>query len=236
MRRQKSKAKKTRHPIMKNMDDVEAAVKDKIAALIATKTEDVLSERKKKLAALGKEPVDQICAGAVENADALDDIYHSNSWQEMQVKIALYGMVLNTIDHAWLCNTLAYHYGFWPHTRPRFKAYCQLVVKDLECLAVVGASKFVNFTKKEAEYLEAQLKIDPTYAVPGRRDEIAAWQKLHNVAVRCKKRLKAIQKTRKKKQCSKTLQNYSRKSSMSLSSEQMGCLGEMLSSVFKKLA
>ena len=236
MRRQKSKAKKTRHPIMKNMDDVEAAVKDKIAALIATKTEDVLSERKKKLAALGKEPVDQICAGAVENADALDDIYHSSSWQEMQVKIALYGMILNTIDHAWLCNTLAYHYGFWPHTRPRFKAYCQLVAKDIDCMTIVGSSRFVSFVKKEFEWLDAERKIDPTCDIPGRRDEIVAWKKLHDVVTRCKKRLKAIQKTRKKKQCSKTLQKYSRKSLMSLSSEQMGCLGEMLSSVFKKLA
>lgn len=195
MRRHKSKAKKTRSPVMKSIDSLDV--------LLETKAEDVLSERKRKLAALGKEPIDQICAGAVRDADALDDIYHSTSWQEMQVKIALYGIALSTIDHAWLCNTLAYHYGFWPHTRPRLKAYCQLVVKDPECMTVVGASKFVSFAKKEAAYLEAQLRIDPVYDVPGRRDEIAAWKKLHAVAIRCRKRLKAMQKTRKRKQCQK---------------------------------
>ena len=199
MRRQKSKAKKTRHPILKNMDSVKDTVKAKLNALLVTKPEDVLSVRKQKLVALGKEPIDKICVGAVKDANALDDIYHSTSWQEMQLKIALHGIALSIIDHAWLCNTLAYHYGFWPHTRPRLKAYCQLVAKDAECMSIVGSSRFVNFVKKEFEWLDAERKIDPVCDVPGRRDEIAAWKKLYAVVVRCKKRLKSIQKTRKKK-------------------------------------
>ena len=68
-------------------------------------------------------------------------------------------------------------------------------------MATVGTSSFVNFVKKEFEWLDAERKIDPTYDVPGRRDEIVAWKKLYDVVVRCKKRLKSIQKTRKKKQC-----------------------------------
>lgn len=234
MRRQKAKAKKTRHPSIKAMDDVEAAIKDKLGALLATKTEDALEERKRKLAELGKEPIDIIGAGFAKNVSALDDIYHSTSWQEMQVKIALHGVVLGIEEHAWLCNTLTYHYGFWPHTRPRFKAYCQLIAKDQECLNVVGTSKYVAFVKKEIEYLDAECKIEPMYDVPGHRDEMKAWQKLYNIVCKCKKRREAISKSKKKKQCRKCSTNYLRRSSMSLSSEQMGCLGELLSNAFKK--
>ena len=160
---------------------------------------EVQAERKRKLAALGKEPIDLMAPNGVRSADMLDDIYHTETWQAMQVKLATYGMTLQIEDHVWLCNTLAYHYGFWPHTRLRFKAYCQLVQKDPECLAIVEQRKFVNFVKREAEYLDKQMKIDPLYDVPGRRDELKAWLKLLDVMKRCQKRNDAIKKSRKKK-------------------------------------
>lgn len=62
--------------------------------------------------------------------DALNDIYHSTSASEMQVKADLHNVDLHDIDViAWLLNTTAYHHAFWPHTAKRFTAFKSLLRK-----------------------------------------------------------------------------------------------------------
>ena len=62
--------------------------------------------------------------------DALDDIYHSTSASEMQVKADLHNVDLHDIDViVWLLNTTAYHHAFWPHTAKRFTAFKALLRK-----------------------------------------------------------------------------------------------------------
>lgn len=147
-----------------------------------------LLQMQKKLAAIGKSPVEifklnyggdsiqKDCIDAV-----LNDIYHSESWQEITLKSIANGIVLGPAEHACLCNTVAYNYGFWPHTRSRFKAYCQLIANDDETSKVVCMNDFMDMLRMQAAYLEATLKIDSLYDVPGLRDEIKAWKKLYNI-------------------------------------------------------
>ena len=141
-----------------------------------------------KIAAIGRSPVEifRLNYSSDSSQDvnvyaALDDIYHSESWQEMKLKAGANGIDLGPAEHAWLCNAIAYHYGFWPHTKPRFKAYCQLVAKDDETAKVVCMNNFMDMLRMQAAYLEATLKIDSLYDVPGLRDEIKAWKKLYNI-------------------------------------------------------
>ena len=104
-----------------NMHDV--AFKNLLDTIKPKNLEDDCNSRLQKLKQLGKEPFVEFCKGIVDGA-ALNDIYHSETLHEMQIKLALYGLKLTEQDHIWLCNTLTYHYGYWPHTRKRFEAYC----------------------------------------------------------------------------------------------------------------
>ena len=53
----------------------------------------------------------------------LDDIYHSTSVHEMQVKADLHAVDLADVDVLiYLIGTTTYHHAFWPHTAKRFTA------------------------------------------------------------------------------------------------------------------
>lgn len=146
-----------------------------------------LQQMQKKLAAIGGNPFeifrlnyDSDCSQDDCVYAVLNDIYHSESWQEMQLKSGANGLVIGPAEHAWLCNAVAYHYA-WPYARPRFKAYCQLIAKDAETAKVVCKNEFMDMLRMQAAYLEALPKIDPIYDIPGHIDEIKAWKKLYNI-------------------------------------------------------
>ena len=147
-----------------------------------------LQQMQKKLAAIGKSPVEifrlnyEGDSSQKDRIDAvLNDLYHSESWQEISLKSVANGIVLGPAEHACLCNIVAYNYGFWPHSRSRFKAYCQLIANDDETSRVVCMNDFMDMLRMQAAYLEATMKIDSFYDVSGFRDEIKAWKKLYNI-------------------------------------------------------
>lgn len=171
------------------MAGIEVTYEEYISLLAKYTTPSLtLQQMQKKLAAIGEKPVEIFrnnCVGGYSWDDnvyaALDDIYHSESWQEMKLKSGANGLILGPAENAWLCNEVAYHYGFWPHTSPRFKAYCQLVAKDDETANVVCTNEFMDMLRMQAAYHDAIMKIDPVYDIQGNRDELKAWKKLYNV-------------------------------------------------------
>ena len=66
--------------------------------------------------------------------EALDDIYHSNSMDEMLVKADLHNVDLNdVVNILFLIDTTTYHHAYWQHTAKRFVAFKKLLktLKDL---------------------------------------------------------------------------------------------------------
>ena len=66
--------------------------------------------------------------------EALNDIYHSNTMSEMQVKADLHNVDLNdVVNILFLIDTTTYHHAYWPHTAKRFVAFKKLLktLKDL---------------------------------------------------------------------------------------------------------
>lgn len=62
--------------------------------------------------------------------DVLDDIYHSTSADEMQVKADMHCIELDDPDVIlYLIRTTTYHHAFWPHTAKRFTAFKALLRK-----------------------------------------------------------------------------------------------------------
>ena len=63
--------------------------------------------------------------------DVLDDIYHSTSADEMQVKADMHCIKLDDPDVIlYLIRTTTYHHAFWPHTSKRFTALKNLLRKS----------------------------------------------------------------------------------------------------------
>lgn len=58
------------------------------------------------------------------------DIYHSDTPDLMQIKLANYGYQLNDSKVKFLVDCLVYHASFWPHTLPRYKSFLSLVKRD----------------------------------------------------------------------------------------------------------
>lgn len=65
------------------------------------------------------------------SSNALDEIYHSNSAYEMQVKADLLNIDIYDISILqYLIETTAYHHAYWPHTAKRFVALKSLLRKS----------------------------------------------------------------------------------------------------------
>ena len=171
------------------MAGIEVSYKEYIHFLATYTTPSLtLQQILTKLAAIGRSPVEIFRLNYDNDSgqnsrvyEVLNDIYHSESWQEMKLKSGANGIVLGPAEHAWLCNSVVYHYGFWPHTKLRFKAYCQLVSKDAETINVVCTNEFMDMLRMQAAYIDAKTKIDPVYAIPGNIKQITAWKKLYNI-------------------------------------------------------
>lgn len=119
----------------------------------------------------------------------LDDVYHSETPEEMCLKIALHG-VPSGIDHFfWLCETFCYHYGFWPHTRPRFQAFKKVLSRKSKKhnpffdFFKERSTDIICFVATSLEHAEKEFGTNLRH-LPGQRNEIRAWKQLLRIVER----------------------------------------------------
>lgn len=117
----------------------------------------------------------------------VDQVYHSESWQDMWLKIDLLGLAVDTDVFMMLCETLCYHYGFWAHTKPRFMAFKKfLKLKRPNPLTKVKLQKkTLDAVRKKISELDIEMFINPVARVPGRMAELRAWQSIHLILEQC---------------------------------------------------
>lgn len=113
----------------------------------------------------------------------IDSIYHSTTWQDMWMKIDLNGIKIDLDAFMMLCNTLCYHYGFWPHTKPRFLAFKKfLSLKRANPLSSIKIEKStLRAVKREAEQLDIEMYLNPGLRVPGMYAELRAWKSIQHI-------------------------------------------------------
>lgn len=130
----------------------------------------------------------------------VDDIYHSTTWQDMWMKIDLNGFKVDLDAFMLLCNTLCYHYGFWVHTKPRFFAFKKFLKLKREnpLTRVKLQKKTLEAVKREAEWHETEMFLDPVQRTPGRRAEMRAWKSIQHILEKCQAE-KAMEKKDKRK-------------------------------------
>ena len=107
---------------------------------------------------------------------SIDRIYHSESWQDMQMKIDIEAIDIDLDAFIMLCSTLCYHYGYWPHTRPRFYAFMKLLaLKRPNALSSIKMNKSTyDAVEQEINGLKNEQKEHPWHT-PGYRSELRAW-------------------------------------------------------------
>lgn len=130
----------------------------------------------------------------------IDDIYYSNTWQEMWLKIDLNCFKVDRDAFMMLCSTLCYHYGFWRHTKPRFYAFKKFLKLKREnpLSRVKMRKKTLEAVKKEVERYEIMVFLDPVYRTPGRMMELRAWKSIQHILEKCQAE-KAMEKKVKRK-------------------------------------
>lgn len=113
----------------------------------------------------------------------INTVYHSESWQDMWMKIDLNQLVVDTDVFMMLCNTLCYHYGFWPHTRPRYYAFKKFLNlrKDNPLSKVKMLKKTYNAVFNEVEAMNIALKTDLGKRIPGYYSERRAWKSILHI-------------------------------------------------------
>lgn len=113
----------------------------------------------------------------------IDDIYHSVTWQDMCIKIDLYGIKMDLDAFMMLCNTLCYHHGFWKHTKPRFYAFKKFLnlKRENPLTKVKMQKKTLEAVKAEIESHEIAMFVDPVRQTPGRRAELRAWKSIQRI-------------------------------------------------------
>lgn len=116
----------------------------------------------------------------------IDSIYHSESWQDMWMKIDLNGIKIDLDVFMMLCDTLCYHYGFWQHTKPRFLAFKKFL--SLKRANPLSNIKMENSTllavKREVEQIDVDMYLNPVLRVPGRYAELRAWKSIQRILER----------------------------------------------------
>lgn len=119
----------------------------------------------------------------------LDDIYHSTSKHEMQVKADLHCIDLHSRDVlVFLIDTTTYHAAFWPHTSKRFTAFKALLrsMKDLpehDSFAVVVEKVCHDIYQLEHDVI--------TRVTPGRRHELKNLKQVQAILMKLSERRKA---------------------------------------------
>ena len=110
----------------------------------------------------------------------LDDIYHSESPEEMKIKADMYSIDLNDIEVLkFLVETLTYHAAFCPHTKNRFKAFLKLLKND-KTLTNAQSKEFVGWVENEFANLAYEYHNNSIYRTPGKIDEISNYGKVLN--------------------------------------------------------
>lgn len=130
----------------------------------------------------------------------VDDIYHSTTWQDMWMKIDLNGFKVDRDAFMLLCNTFCYHYGFWVHTKSRFFAFKQFLKLKREnpLTKVKLQKKTLEAVRREVEWHETEMFLDPVQRTFGRRDEMRAWKSIQRILEKCQAE-KAMEKKVKRK-------------------------------------
>ena len=132
-----------------------------------------------------------------DRAQFLSNVYHSTSYEEMQLKIAQYGEKLTLEDVKWLADCLTYHAAFWPHTLPRYNAFVNLIKHDKDVRKVVRSTEFITFCLKNSiprSSFAAPSKDDASYVtddifegeVPGKKLQSYYYIKIIEIAMRMK--------------------------------------------------
>ena len=88
--------------------------------------------------------------------EAINDIYHSETVYEMQVKLDLYNINLNNdVDVVlMLIDITTYHHAFWPHTAKRFTSFKQILRKQKDLPKNPQFEWMVNRVKAEIDEYE----------------------------------------------------------------------------------
>ena len=100
----------------------------------------------------------------------IDDIYHSDTWQDMWVKIDLYGIKMDRDAFMILCNTFCYHHGYWKRTKTRFYAFKKFLnlKRENPLTKVKLQKKTLEAARREAEWHGIKMILDPAKQTPGR--------------------------------------------------------------------
>lgn len=116
----------------------------------------------------------------------VDQVYHSESWQDMWMKIDLNGIKIDLDVFMMLCDTLCYHYGFWQHTKPRFLAFKKFLnLKRANPLSSIKMEKSTLLAvKREVEQIDADMYLNPVLRMPGKYAELRAWKSVQHILER----------------------------------------------------
>lgn len=117
-----------------------------------------------------------------DQQNALNDIYHSNSAHEMQVKADLHCVDLNDIEVVkFLIDTTTYHHAFWPHTAKRFVAYKALLRKSKELVKQKEFNSLVAYVNEEI----ARIQNDKwRMSIPGGKQELKNLKQVLNILIK----------------------------------------------------
>ena len=105
--------------------------------------------------------------------NALDDVYHSESIEEMLVKADL-----NCVDLKdpkvllWLTEQTAYHQAFWPHTAKRFNAFKNILRRRKDIREAIKANGFKDMLQKYFDEFDNEYQINPLWHVPGKKKQL----------------------------------------------------------------
>ena len=106
----------------------------------------------------------------------LNDIYHSTSPDEMQLKIASSGIQLDINSIKWLIDEVAYHAAYWPHTLPRYCSFIKLIHQDKDVRKLACSDEVIAYCLKKACYaivIDLQGDIDHfSKMMPGQQSEL----------------------------------------------------------------
>ena len=88
----------------------------------------------------------------LHSVHTLNDIYHSTSPEEMQLKIASSGIQLDINSIKWLIDEVAYHAAYWPHTLSRYDSFIKLIHRDKDIRKLACSDEVIAYCLKKACY------------------------------------------------------------------------------------
>lgn len=105
--------------------------------------------------------------------NALNDVYHSESSEEMLVKADL-----NCVDLKdpkvllWLTMQTAYHQAFWPHTAKRFNAFKNILRRRKDIREAIKTNDFKDILQKYFDAFANEYQANPLWQVPGKKKQL----------------------------------------------------------------